>query len=266
MKTTGRRAAVGLSLPCAFVLCALCAQSAVAAEAKNTTPFTCVFVGKKAGDFADAHCDKGVPQGQGDFGHVVLKVNEKTNVSISNEKTKNETKESTSTVLKGTIAGVKSEIICKTVAGSGSLTSEEPEAKKHRFKFFLTIKHSSCSMPKPALGCKVKEPVEASFNGEGVEELGAGKNEMGLEFKPAGEHFGSFTVEGCIIAGTYNVDGTAIATGTPSPTEKHSGATVDFTLGMSEETLKLAGNPAGIEGAATLTMAGGNPISFTTVT
>lgn len=266
MNTMVHRTAISAALICALAFCAIAAQSASAAEGKNTTAFTCVE-GGGANDFSDAHCDNSVTPGTGKFGHVVLPLNEKVTIAISNEKTKNETKEAASTVLKGTIAGLKSEIICKTVSGSGSLTNEEPTSKVHRVKGLVEAKFTSCTAPKPAFGCKVKEPISVSSNVEGVEGLGAGKNEMGLEFKPTGEHFASVTLEGCFIAGTFNTDGTAIATGTPSNTAKWSGATSVFTAAMTKETLKLAGNPAEVESTTTVTKAGGgNPISLTTVT
>lgn len=266
MKTMARRTAVGISLICALVFCAVAAQGASAAEGKNTTAFTCVEGGGER-DFSDAHCDNNVGAGKGTFGHVVLPLNEKTSISITNEKTKNETKEAASTVLKGTIVGIKSEIVCKTVSGTGSLTNEEPSSKVHRVKGIVEAKFTSCTAPKPALGCKVKEPIAVSSNVEGVEGLGTEKNQMGLEFKPTGEHFASVTLEGCLIAGTYNTDGTAIATGTPSNTAKWSGATSVFTAAMTKETLKLAGNAAEVESTTTVSKAGGgHPISLTTVT
>lgn len=261
----GRRAAVGLSVLCALLICAFVAQSASAAAGKNTTAFTCVE-GGGAKDFSDAHCDTNVGEGKGKFGHVVVPLKEKITIAITNAKTKNSTTESTNTVLKGTVFGVKTEIVCKTVEGSGTLTNEEPSAKVHTVKGTVEAKFSSCTVAKPALGCKVKEPITVSSNVEGVEELGAGKNEMGLEFKPTGAHFASVVIEGCFIAGTYNTDGTAIATSNTSNTGKFSGATSVFTGAMTKETLKLSGNPAEVESTTTVTKSGGNPISLTTVT
>jgi hypothetical protein len=265
MKTMANRTAVGISLICALVFCAFAAQSASAAEGKNTTAVECVKGGGSK-DFSDAHCDNNVGAGKGEYGHVVLP-KEKVSISITNANTKNGTTEAASTVLKGTIFGVKSEIVCKTVSGSGSLTNEEPSAGVHRVKGTVEAKFTSCTAPKPAFGCKVKEPITVTSNVEGVEGLGAGKNEMGLEFKPTGEHFATVTLESCFIAGTFNTDGTAIATGTPSNTAKWSGATSVFTAAMTKETLKLAGNPAEVESTTTVTKAGGgNPVALTTAT
>jgi hypothetical protein len=264
--STQRRVFAAIFLITALLTCFAGAQGAAAAEGKNTTPFTCVENGGER-DFSDAHCDKKVTPGTGQFGHVAIPVGTNTSVAIVNDGTKNGTKEATPSILKGTIAGIKSEIVCGTVSGEGTLTGEEPSAKVHRFKTKMNVKKSKCTVPKPALGCKVKEPIELSTNAESVEGLGAGKNEMGIEYLPAGEHFMSITLEGCIIAGTFNVDGTAIATGTPSPTERFAGATKSFTNAMTKETLKLAGNAAELEETTTVRMTNGqNPISFTTVT
>src|SRR5262245_34707505 len=95
MNTMARRSAVGLSLICALVFCALAAQGASAAEGKNTTAYECVKGGGSK-DFSDAHCDNNVGAGKGEYGHVVLPLNEKITLSITNEKTKNETKEAAS--------------------------------------------------------------------------------------------------------------------------------------------------------------------------
>jgi hypothetical protein len=59
------------SLVSALMFCALAAQGASAAEAKNTTAVTCVKNGGLL-DFKDAHCDETVEPGTGEFGHVEL--------------------------------------------------------------------------------------------------------------------------------------------------------------------------------------------------
>lgn len=264
MKKTTHRTVVGLSLVCALFLCAFAAQSASAAEGKNTTAFTCAEGGTK--DFSDAHCDTAVAAGTGKFGHVAIPVNETINLSVTNAGTKNNTTESTPVIQKGTIFGIASEIECKNLSGEGTLKNEEPSAKVHRVKGTITAKFTTCTAKKPAIGCKVKEPITVSSNVEGVEGLGAGKNEMGLEFKPTGEHFAQITLEGCFTAGTFNVDGTAIATGTPPNTGKFTGATSIFTEAMTKETLKLAGSAASVSSSSTVRKTGGNPIALTTVT
>jgi hypothetical protein len=274
-----RKAAAGLGLSCLLLLFALAAQSASAATAANTTAVTCVL-GGGAKDFKDAHCDEKVANGTGSYGHVAIELGAKTELEVSNEKTKNSTFESTPAVLKGTVFGVASEISCskvinvavvieKKVIHEAYIRNEEDILKGHTAAGQIKLRFSSCKVAKPALGCTVKEPIDSEIlEVRGREGLGAGKNEMGLEFSPgASEIFAQFTIEGCFIAGTYKVTGTAIGTGTPAPTEKHSGATTVFTNAMTKETLKLAGNPAELSASLTVRMAGGgSPIAFTTTT
>jgi hypothetical protein len=256
-----------ISLLCALAFCAFAAQGASAAAAKNTTVYACLKGNTK--DFSEEHCVNGVTPGTGGFGHEAVTVGDLTALSIGNEKTASETTAAAPTILKGTVFGVKNEITCTKVAGEGSLTNSEPVAKEHRVAGSITAKFTSCTVNKPAgFGCKVKEPITVKSNVEGVEGLGAGKNEMGLEFKPSeGEIFSSVVIEGCFLAGTYNTTGTAIGTGTPAPTAKHSGATNVFTNAMTKETLKLAGNPAEVSSTTTVNMSGGgNPVALTTTT
>lgn len=260
-----RGTTAGISLLCAFLLFSSAAQGSSGFPAENTTAVTCVSKGG-AEDFNDAHCDSKTG-GFGKFGHVAIKTGEATEVALTNAKTQNNTLEASPAILKGTIFGVKTEIVCKTVSGSGTLTNEEPVSKLHRFKASLKTKLNSCTVTKPAgFGCKVKEIIELGSTVEGVEHLSGGIGEMGLEFRPTAVNFDSITIEGCFLAGTYPLGGTAVATGAPLATEKHSGATLIFTNEMSKESLKLAGKPAELSLSLTLKMTGGNPISLTTTT
>jgi hypothetical protein len=260
----GRRTAVGLSLLCALAVCAFVAQSASAAAAKNTTAVTCVKGGGSK-DFSDAHCDKFVGAEKGEFGHVAITGT--VAISVTNEKTASETKAAAPTILKGSIFGIKSEITCQTVTGEGSLTNEEPESKVHQVKGSVKAKFTNCSVQKPA-GCKVKEPISVNSKVKGVEGIGTTGKQMGLEFEPeSGKVFSEVTLEGCIGAGTFKTEGTAIGTGTPSPEEKFSGATNVFTNAMTKETLKLAGAAAEVSSTTTVTgTVGGNPVALTTTT
>jgi hypothetical protein len=256
-----------LLLLCALLGCAFLAQGAMGAAATNTTLNLCTESGPEP-DFTDAHCHTKVFPGFGKFRHIPAKIGEKIEVSVTNAKTNNNTTESTPAIQKGTIFGVKSEIVCTVVSGSGSLENTEPASKQHQVKGTINAEFTKCTATKPAIGCKVKEPIKVTSNVEGVEGLGPEKNTMGLEFKPAaGETFAEITLEGCFLAGTFKVTGTAIGTGTPAPTEKHSGATNVFTNEMTKETLKLAGNPAEISSTITVaTKTGGEPLALTTAT
>lgn len=268
------RATVGLSLLCALFFCAFAAQSASAVPAKNTTAFTCVEGGGQK-DFVDPHCDQKVVAGQGKFGHIPIPLNQTTEITVTNAKTKNATIESTPTVFKFTLGGKAVEISCKTVHGFGTLHNVEPVFQEHKVTGTLTIKAIECKVLKP-LKCFVKEPIEYKTEFEGVEELGPFKDTHGIEFRPHVEGGGpllTITIEGaeCPVKGVVPVTGTMIATGGPSPKERHSGATLNLTNEMTKETLKVGGLPAEHSGSLTLKMApiGGveqNPISFTTFT
>jgi hypothetical protein len=270
------KAAIGVLLLCALLVCAFTAQTAVAEVAKNTTAVTCVKVAQaKTGDFEDSHCDKVNAKKEGEFGHVAIPINQTTKVVISNEKTKGATTtESTPTTFKGELAGAKLEGKCTVVTGEGSFTNEEPEPGVHTGKGSGKVKATSCVVEKPAK-CTVKEPLEIPGVGNPVEGLGKEGKEMGGELKPeTGKIFTSLTLEGseCSLKGKpLEVEGTAIVTGTPLPTEKHTGATAILTNAMTKETLKLGGKPVEVSGTTTVRMAPeggkeGNLLSATTVT
>jgi hypothetical protein len=269
-----RRAVLGLSLLSALVFCAFAAQSASAVPAKNTTAFTCVQNGGLK-DFEDPHCDQKVGAELGVFGHAPIPVNQTTEITVSNAKTKAATTESTPTVLKFVVGGKPVEIQCNNVHGVGTIHNIEGESSgEHKVTGTLTIRAFECKVLKP-MKCAVKEIIyKTEF--EGVEGLGPEANTHGIEFRPhveEGATLMSITIEGaeCPVKGVVPVEGTMIATGGPNPKEKHSGATTVFTNEMTKETLKVAGKPAEHSGALTLRMAPITgveqaPISFTTVT
>lgn len=269
----GRRATVGLSLLCALMVCAFAAQSASAAKGLNTTAFTCVKGGTE--QFEDAHCDKTGPNQEGPYGHVAIEKDVTTDVTADNSTTGGATEPA---ILKGKAFGAALQITCTKVHGEGKLHNVESEKdgkKVHTVTGSLTTNFSSCSVQKPSK-CTVKEPIVVEAVGEGVEELGAEKNEMGVEFKPAsGTTFVEITLEGseCALKGKpFKVQGTAIATGgTATQKEKWGGATAVFTNAMTKETLEIGGVAAEFETKTTVRMApeGGkeqNPISLTTFT
>lgn len=271
----GRRITVGVSLLCTLLFSATAVQSASAVKAVNTTAVTCVENGGSK-DFKDAHCDEKVAAGTGKFGHVAIEAGKTTTVVVTNEKTKNGTTETTPTTFKGTAFGAKLEGSCQTVTGEGTFKNEEPEPGVHTGSGTGSIKATNCKVDKPTK-CTVKEPLVIPGIGSPVEGLGAGKNEMGAELKPAeGEIFSSVTLENkgeekCSLAGKpLEVKGTAIATSALAPTEVHSGATAVLTNAMTKETLSLGGNPVEVSGTTTIrpVVEGKvqSPLSSTTVT
>jgi hypothetical protein len=262
----GRRAVIGLSLLSALLFCALAASSASASVAVNTTSVTCV---KGKGDFSDVHCNNKVASGTGEFSHVAIPVGEKTALEGHNKAGKEEG--GTSAVLKAEPLKAKVEITCANLGTEGGAqTNEEPSAKVHNTSGSATVNLTKCVVNAPAK-CTVKEPISTKVEYRGVEGLGTGKNEMGLEYKPlAGKPFVTITLEGaeCSIKGTpFNVEGTAIGTGVPAPTEKHAGAEIKLTNAMTKETLTAGGRPAEFSVTSTVQVAGGGtPIALTTTT
>jgi hypothetical protein len=283
----GRRAVVGLSLLSALLFCAFAAQSASAVKSTNTTFFTCE---KGAGslDFSKAHCDAGdtVTPGKGEYGHKLIPLNTTTEIEVSNEKVTNNTTEDEPVTLKGKVAGAKIDIECTKVTTSvdkngkseSNLHNVETEVagkKVHTATGTVAVHYSECKVTELAK-CTVKEPIPTRAVVTGVEELGALKNEMGLEFtQDEGKPFFELTFEGaeCAVKGkTFNVTGSTIGTSGPtttsSQTNRESGATVVFTAANGMQNLKLGPEAAEFSSIFTLTMfgAGGSPITATTVT
>jgi hypothetical protein len=258
----GHRAIVGLSLLCALFFCALATQSASAAfkKSEKTTAFTCVKTKPNSGDFNDEHCDEFVGANKGEYTHVEIAKNTTTEITATNSTTGAGT---FSPTLKGKLGGVELEIVCKTGHAEGFIHNVEPSANIHEVTGTATTKFGGaagskdCTVVKPA-NCTVKEPIEVKAEFEGVEGGGAGNNEMGLEFKvvggKAGGTFVEITLEGAkcaikvplVVKLKEKVTG-VIATGTPKPTEKYSGATLWFTNAMTAEALEIGGNVAEFE-------------------
>jgi hypothetical protein len=271
---TGRRAAAGLSLLCALAFCALAAPEAPAA---GTTAFTCEQ-GGGALDFSDAHCDSKVANGTGKYGHVMVMEKLGTSVVTSNEKTKEETLAETPVFLLGVVDSWAVTIECTKLSGSGIYTNITDTSKIMQNEGTkINIKLSGCTVKKPEKNCNVKQPIEINATTITVENLGAKKDEMGVEFKPSGEHFAVLEFEKgieCKVSGDNAfLDGTAIATGKrgSSSSVTSSGATLLFTAAMTKETLKLAGSAAELDSTITMRREamGGveqNPLVLTTTT
>lgn len=251
----GRRAIVGLSLLCAFLFCAFAASSA---SAVGTTAVTCVE--KEGGDFKDAHCGEQVKAGEGKFAHTEISPGSTTEISLTNEKTLNSTKEAQPLFFSGTLSGAKVEFTCTTVSGTGTLANEEPEKGIMRTTGNAVIEASKCTVAKPAK-CTVKEPFvwDAHFK---TYESGA---EMGIELTPKNEkQFGFWEMQGseCSLKGTkIAIEGSF--KGTVGGTTEGKGATWGFTP-ASTAGLKWGGNPYTLTGSVTPRMKEGNPIAFTT--
>lgn len=268
----GRRSVIGLTLLSALLFTVFATQSAVAATAVNTTGFTCIK-GEGAKDFADAHCDKNVGAGKGEYGHVLVPLGKEMEVEVGNEGVTEETKSTEPAVLKSSIGLTKTEISCASAKGKGSGLQKDTEGK-HGGTGSGSTKFSGCKVVTP-LKCTVKEPIEVSVAGGPVEALGPEANEMAGEVKGAGEKetFTQITYEGpeCALKGLgFSVTGSAFVTSGPttesSQTNKWTGATAVYTPKNGMEKLKLGSNTAEVSVITTVRAVGGAPLSGTTVT
>lgn len=283
----GRRAVIGLSLLSALLFCALAAQSAsaiVTVKSNNTTAFTCVKDPLKKGDFNDAHCDITGVKGASEYKHDLIPLDTTTEVEATNEKVTESTTKPQPATLKGTVAGVKSEIHCnkvKNVVKNSLVHNVQPAKEQHTFTGTIETEFTDCSVSKPAK-CDVAEPIisKAEVHGvEGMEGPKGEKNAMGLEFIGHGAEETFATIEYinngaeiCALKGAkFKVKGRVVATNGPTTESaqenRESGATLVFTPKFKMQTLTLGGNPSEFETIVTPTMAGGgNPISMTTTT
>lgn len=201
--------------------------------------------------FSDAHC---LNSGGSSFGHI--KIEGTTEVTGTNAKTASGTTAAAVGKLRGTIAGVETEIQCteESLLG-GKLTLGFIHVK---YDFKHTKK--KCTVTKPAgKGCVVNEATIQS-NELSATTLGQAANNV--KVTPAeGTTLASVKIESCSISAlnnTFSLTGSYIATA--------SGATLSTTHAgvTAQETLFFAGVEAGLEGALTISSAAtGNGIALT---
>jgi hypothetical protein len=260
----GRRAALGLSLLSALVFCAFAASSSQAV----VTAYTCVKKAEAGGaGFSKEHCKVSDAVASGaTFEEKTIAPETATEIEVTNAKTSTDTSTFVHATLEGTAAGIKTDITCETVEGTGSLTNTANEKTTKTMDvsgkvvlFYRNCKTTLTEAPKPN-ACKVKEPIEAKANFTSVVE-GA---EMWVRFEQEGAtpfmtlHFENNGAETCPAA-------LKIAAGftfTGSTTAEEDGATLRFPEKHSK--LVFGGNPATFTAVMTLRMKAGNPIFFTT--
>jgi len=254
----GRRSVIGIAVLCALALSAFAAASASAA---NTTAVTCAPVGEGpegTKGFKDAHCKEGTENTKAAPNVVKYEhkeITSPTEIWGTNERTSGaSTSAKAPAKLEGTAAGIVTAIQCTTVAGMGSLENKETAGKEMYAHGTGTIEYTGCTVTKPAeKGCVVKGGAittnELTASTEGLATQ--------AQFKPVtGTEFVSITIEKCSVVAlnnTYPVAGSVKAT--------ISGATLTTEHGAAttENTLKFAGQKAGLSGSLTLGM-GPTPI------
>jgi hypothetical protein len=277
----GRRVSMCLALISALSACALASQGASAAKSVNTTMFTCIMEPSSKGDFDDAHCDKSNP-GKGKFTHSLIPLDTTTEMDATNEKVTAETKEPEPAVLKSTVNLAKTTIECTVVKGNTqkSLVHNVETEGKHTLTGVAAAEYSGCNVTQPAK-CSVAEPIIAEAIVTGVEKLGPGKSEMGIEFTGKGEEetlavleYKNKGEESCPLKGvSAKVKGSAIATSGPTTesiqTNEWGGSTLVFTPKSEMQKLKVGKEAAEFTSIITPRMSGacgGSAISATTVT
>ncbi|HET7444456.1 MAG TPA: hypothetical protein VFJ57_07340 [Solirubrobacterales bacterium] len=241
----GRKSVIGIAVLCALAPSAFAAASASAEQ----RAVTCAPEGS---GFSDAHCTTaGSP---GTFSHVNIPNGEATAITGGNEKTASNTTAASVAKLKGALSGVETEVQCTTVGGSGELTNTATSVSGSG-----TIEYTGCTVTKPAgKGCVVKGGAVTT---EKLAATTVGQAANNVKFTPAGEtNFAVIPIEGCSIAALNNnfpVTGSLVATATGATlSTTHAGVT-------TQNTLKFGGVKAGLEGAITISKAGGNPITLT---
>jgi hypothetical protein len=255
MKMIGRRSVLGIVALVALALCAFGASSASAAPGRAFTCAPNTETGKE--QFSDAHC-KTAATGNVGFKHVAIANGTETKITGGNAKTNAGTTAAEVSKLKGKIAGVATEVQCTTVENEGTaqLTNSATDVSGTG-----TIKYSGCTVTLPAGrncvvtgGTVTTQPLKATTVG-----LATNKE---LKFEPVTPtKFADVNISGCLNnvppTAAYPVNGTLIA--------EVSGATTTTTHEAitTQATLTFGGNPAGLQGAITISMEGGNPITLT---
>jgi hypothetical protein len=201
--------------------------------------------------FSDAHC----LSGGSSFGHVKIPEGT-TEVTATNAKTASGTTAAAVGKLKGSLAGVETEIQCTTDKSIG--------AKITVTLFHITVDiifgKSGCTVTKPAgKGCVVSG---GTIETNELQATTLGQTAGHVKITPAkGTEFASIKIEKCetpALNNTFPVTGSLVANA--------SGATISTTHAAitAQETLEFGGVEAGLEGAVTMSVAAtGNGIALT---
>jgi len=239
-----RKSVLGIAVLFALALSAFASANA---SAVGTTAYTCVAAPN--GFFNGPHCL--TTAGEGKYNHIAIG-NTKTTLAGTNENTaSNEAGETTkatrASILNGTLSGVKTELKCTGLSGTGFMENKETAGGEMFAHATGTLSYTGCTVvaPEPEK-CKVKggtvTTTELTGSTEGLTEQ--------ANIKPAtGTTFATITIEGCGTAGLNNAFPV-----TGSLKGKITGATITSTGSevTAQNTLKFGGQKAGLDGALTL--------------
>jgi uncharacterized protein (DUF2141 family) len=267
-----RRRAVGLSVPCALLVCALAASSAQALT--GTTAVTCkseASATQYSEGFSDEHCTKSAIGTEVKFVHEEIKPGTSTQLTVKGVEGNPK--------LKTTIFGAQTELEAggfTSCANKATVENKENASKQMEAAGESCGEFSSVVVKKPAK-CSVKggavKLLEKGSAKTVVKEPASTEYEMYVEFKPPIEVLAEITFEGaeCALKGvTVKVTGTAKANvSTENGCVLVDGPTLKFTTSQTEKTLKVGASSAQFEGTFTPRMTSEekkeeNPVALTT--
>ncbi|HEX6666851.1 MAG TPA: hypothetical protein VF081_09680 [Solirubrobacterales bacterium] len=269
------RTIAGLCMLCALLVSAFAAQSAVAIS--GTTAFTCV---KGGGDksLRGEHC---LTTGEAakEYGHVAIAQDKQTEMIATNSQTANNTASSSLIRLKSTIGGVPVEFTAAGITGVGWLENKVAANGEHYTHSKGTITFTGVEVKSPS-GCQVtthKEDGSGSEEGEvGVihtRELTGTTEGQGDLFKYGAADGGAYANFWLTCGGKFPAcEGTVQITGNVKATPVGATSTLSHEATTVQNTLKVKGTKAGVEGALTISAreqgskGAYTPVAQTTVT
>jgi translation initiation factor 1 (eIF-1/SUI1) len=270
MEMIRRRAAIGLSLVLALVLCAVAAPNATAL--KGTTGFTCVKTTKDA-QFSDEHCTKAKGGGEG-WKHEEIALGTKTALSVS-------TTETGSKTIPVKFEGQFEEEPISIEAGeanscAGGTTLKNSETVPMKAFGEICVDFTSLTVKEPA-NCVVKSgKIRVQGEWDSKTEFDKDFNTiMYLELKQKipPPDFAEFTLvnkegKACSLnEKAIHVQGTVRANVTMSNTSE--GPTLQITEKEAQKNLHIEGNPVNLSATLTVRMEPvvgqeSNPVVMTT--
>jgi hypothetical protein len=242
----------GLCVMAALAVCAFAAQGASA-----QTAFECASAGGTGAGFKDAHCKEATASGAA-FKHVALPAGANgitlTNLTTGGARSTGK--------LKSVQSGVTLELQSTEIEGTG--TMENNVGGWAEGSGTILFKNVTVTLP-AGKGCEV---VGGSVTTNKLAGTTQGLTNE-LKFSPfTGTTFATFEIKGCSVTAlnhVYTATGSVKGTTNGATTEFVHGQTTPTKTGTTgQETLKLFGQNAGLEGSVTITRTStGNGIALT---
>lgn len=244
---TARRSILAISVLCALATGAFAASNASAAE----TAWECVPFGEGPKKYEDAHCK--VKAGTVNRHTTEFSLAVAIAFVLSNTQTAGPTNAAAASKFHVALSGVETEVECTGVSGTGELTNAESGVTGTG-----VIEYSGCTVAKPAgKGCVVTGGAVTTKTLKGTT-VGQAANKLLLS-PNSGTEIATLQIEKCSIGALNNkfpVTGSVLG--------EASGATVLTTRTgtTTENTLKIGGNKAGLDGTLTAKSSKGNGVGL----